>query len=354
MSPLGYYDKEKITMRATRYIHYIYIYIYIIGIAFLLQGCNRESHPATPDTTPYAIGMSPSEVRGGTRALIDNLAALQASDFRVYGYKVDKQSYKQQVFTDDGQTVSYDATDGWTYSPVRYWDRVADYCFAAYAPATLSGEMTVTNEVGANQTLRFSIPQWQVIDGSETDLLVASSQGAATEYLNRGGVVNLAFDHIYAQLEVQILRNAFLVREYKLTSLHYKYVPSNADGTYTHDFATPANSTYTTTILSEDALSVKMMSGEAVIAPTPKAETTFKHLVVPFTTIDGGFKIVIGYTVDDGAPRTAEVSSGLKTVEAGQRYVLRLNFNSGADIIPSLTVEDWIREELDEDDKYNW
>lgn len=335
-------------MRASRYIYVL------IGVALSLQGCREESHPATPDTTPYAIGMSPSEVRGTTRALIDNLAALQASDFRVYGYKVDKQGYKQQVFTDDGQTVSYDATDGWTYSPVRYWDRVADYCFAAYAPATLSGEMTVTNKVGANQTLDFSIPQWQVINGTETDLIVASSQGAATEYLNKGGVVNLAFDHIYAQLEVQILRNAFLVREYKLTSLHYKYVPSNANnGTYTHDFATPANSTYTTTILSEDAQSVEMMSGEAVIAPTPKAETTFKHLVVPFTTIDGGFKIVIGYTVE-GASRTAEVSSGLKTVEAGQRYVLRLNFNSGADIIPSLTVEDWIPEELDEDDKYNW
>ena len=335
-------------MRASRYIYVL------IGVALCLQGCREESHPATPDTTPYAIGMRPSEVRGTTRALIDNLAALQASDFRVYGYKVDKQSYKQQVFTNDGQTVTYDATDGWIYSPVRYWDRVADYCFAAYAPATLPGGMAVTNKVGANQTLDFSIPQWQVIDDSETDLLVASSQGAATEYLNRGGVVNLAFDHIYAQLEVQILRNAFLVREYKLTSLHYKYVPSNANnGTYTHDFATPANSTYTTTILSEDAQSVEMMSGEAVIAPTPKDETTFKHLVVPFTSIDGGFKIVVGYTVD-GTAKTDTVASGLKTVEAGQRYVLRLNFNSGADIIPSLTVEDWIPEELDEDDKYNW
>lgn len=337
-------------MRASRYIYIL------IGVALCLQGCRKESHPATPDTpdtTPYAISMSPAEVRGTTRALIDNLAALQASDFRVYGYKVDKQSYKQQVFTDVGQTVSYDATDGWTYSPVRYWDRVADYCFAAYAPATLSGEMTVTNEVGANQTLRFSIPQWQVIDGTETDLIVASSQGAATEYLNKGGVVNLTFDHLYAQLEVQVLRNAFLIREYKLTSLRYKYVPSNNNGTYTHDFATPANSAYTTTILSEDAQSVEMMTGDVEVDPTPKAETTFKHLVVPFTSIDGGFEIVVGYTVG-GASRTAKVSTGLKTLEAGQRYVLRLNFNSGADIVPSLTVEDWIPEELDEDDKYNW
>ena len=328
-------------MHATRYIHYIYI----IGIAFLLQGCNRESHPSTPDAEPYAINMSPSAV---TRALIDNVANLRTTGFKVYGYKEDKAANRTQIFTD--QVVSYDG--GWKYTPTRYWDPATNYCFAAYAPAALNG-IAVANTTTGSQTLTFTLPQWQKLNGSETDLLVASSQGAATEYLNRGGVVNLAFDHIYAQLEVQILRNAFLVSEYKLTSLHYKYVPSNADGTYTHDFATPANSTYTTTILSKDAQSVEMMSGEAVIAPTPKAETTFKHLVVPFTTIDGGFKIVIGYTVD-GTAKTATVASGLKTLEAGQRYVLRLNFNSGADIIPSLTVEDWIPEELDEDDKYNW
>ena len=326
---------------------------YCLIASLLFVACRKESHPSTPDTKSYAISMSPAEVRGGTRALINNLADLQTAGFKVYGYKVDKQSYKQQVFTNDGQTVTYDGANGWIYSPVRYWDRVADYCFAAYAPATLPGGMAVTNKVGANQTLDFIIPQWQVINGTETDLIVASSQGAATEYLNKGGVVNLTFDHLYAQLEVQVLRNAFLVSTYKLTSLHYKYVPSNDNGTYTHDFATPANSAYTTTILREDAQSVEMMTGDVGVDPTPKAETTFKHLVVPFTSIDGGFKIVVGYTVA-GTAKTATVASGLKTLEAGQRYVLRLNFNSGADIIPSLTVEDWIPEELDEDDKYNW
>lgn len=308
----------------------------------MLQGCNRESHPSTPDTETYAISMSPSAV---TRALIDNVANLRTTGFKVYGYKEDKAANRTQIFTD--QVVSYDG--GWKYTPTRYWDPATNYCFAAYAPAALNG-IAVANTTTGSQTLRFSIPQWQVIDGTETDLIVASSQGAATEYLNRGGVVNLAFDHLYAQLEVQVLRNAFLVSTYKLTSLHYKYVPSNDNGTYTHDFATPANSAYT---LSEDAQSVEMMSGEAVIAPTPKDETTFKHLVVPFTSIDGGFKIVVGYTVD-GTAKTDTVASGLKTLEAGQRYVLRLNFNSGADIIPSLAIEDWKPEELDEDDKYNW
>lgn len=346
MSPLGYYDKEKITMRATRYIHYIYI----IGIAFLLQGCRKESHPSTPDTKSYAISMSPAEVRGGTRALFNSKADL--ASFRVNAYKVG--TANEQVF--DDQLVTHDGTVC-AYTPIRYWDKLGTYAFGAYAPADAHGQNGITidyNYATETDHCIMHIPQWQVINGTETDLIVASSQGAATEYLNRGGVVNLTFDHLYAQLEVQVLRNAFLVSTYKLTSLHYKYVPSNAtNATYTHDFATPANSAYTTTILSEDAQSVEMMTGDVEVEPTPKAETTFKHLVVPFTSIDGGFEIVVGYTVG-GAPRTAKVSSGLKTLEAGQRYVLRLNFNSGADIIPSLTVEDWIPEELDEDDKYNW
>ena len=328
-------------------------YIYIIGVAALaLQGCRKESHPATPDTpdtTPYAISMSPAEVRGGTRALFNSKADL--ASFRVNAYKVG--TANEQVF--DDQLVTHDGTVC-AYTPIRYWDKLGTYAFGAYAPADAHGQNGITidyNYATKTNHCIMDIPQWQVIDGTETDLIVASSQGAATEYLNRGGVVNLAFDHLYAQLEVQVLRNAFLVSTYKLTSLHYKYVPSNANATYTHDFATPANSAYTTTILSEEAQSVEMMTGDVEVDPTPKAETTFKHLVVPFTSIDGGFKIVVGYTVN-GTAKTATVSSGLKTLEAGQRYVLRLNFNSGADIIPSLTVEAWIPEELDEDDKYNW
>lgn len=310
-----------------------------------MHGCNKK----TSDASSYAISMSPSQVSGGTRALIDDVDDLTGLGFVVYANRT-VNGQTAQVF--DNELV-YNAGGVWTYDNVKYWNGGADYSFAAYAPATLPGGMTATNKVGANQTLDLTIPQWQVVDGSETDLIVASSQGAATEYLNQGGVVNLTFDHLYAQLEVQVLRNAFLVSTYKLTSLHYKYVPSDANGTYTHDFATPANSAYTTTILNEDAQSVEIMTGDVEVDPTPKSETTFKHMVVPFTSIDGGFEIVVGYTVE-GTVRTATVASGLKTLEAGQRYVLRLNFNSGADIVPSLTVEDWIPEELDEDDKYNW
>lgn len=356
MSPLGYYDKEKITMRATRYIHYIYI----IGIAFLLQGCRKESHPSTPELE--AIGMSPTQVISGTRALNDNVAALQDAGFKVYGYKVDRGDLKQQVFTDNGQRVSYDGTNRWNYSPIRYWDRMADYNFAAYAPATLIGGMAVANTVAANQTLAFThMPHWQEADDDAVDLLVATSQGAATTYLNNaGGVVNLTFDHVYAQLVVRVVRGASLLNTYKLTSITYSNVPT-ADGTatYTLDYTTPAASAWSGVALSAASKNAYSNADGEVINSNPEDTPTTKHLVVPFTGSDE-IQVTVGYIVNDGLAQTGTASTGIKQLEAGKRYVLTLSLGSGAVIEPSLDIEQWVEVqdeqdiEVEEDDKHNW
>lgn len=356
MSPLGYYDKEKITMHATRYIHYIYI----IGIAFLLQGCRKESHPSTPDTKSYAISMSPSEVMDGTRALIGDVADLQDQGFKVYGYKVDKADRKQQVFT--GEAVTYGATNGWEYSPTRYWDRVADYNFAAYAPATLIGGMAVANTVAANQTLAFThMPHWQEADDDAVDLLVATSQGAATTYLdNTKGFVNLTFDHVYAQLVVRVVRGASLLNTYKLTSIAYSNVPT-ADGTatYTLDYTTPAASAWSGVALSAASKNAYSNADGEVINSNPEDTPTAKHLVVPFTGSDE-IQVTVGYIVNDGLAQTGTASTGIKQLEAGKRYVLTLSLGSGAVIEPSLDIEQWIEVqdeqdiEVEEDDKHNW
>ena len=52
-------------MHSTRYIHNIYI----IGIALLLHGCDKNAL----DSASHAISMSPSQVSGGTRALIEDV-----------------------------------------------------------------------------------------------------------------------------------------------------------------------------------------------------------------------------------------------------------------------------------------
>lgn len=335
-------------MHATRYIHYIYI----IGIAFLLQGCRKESHPSTPDTKSYAIGMSPSAV---TRALIDNVADLRNSGFVVYGYKEDKNDYRQQVFA--GQQVTYTDAKGWEYSPTRYWDRVTDYAFAAYAPLELPSSMSVANSTAANQTLTITLPQWQKLDGSETDLIVATSKGAATSYLNNGGVVDMAFNHVYAQLTVMVLRNAFLVKEYRLKTLAYKDMPADVQTTYAINY-TAGTSVMNTQMLGAYE-SVFMRPADAgqgdLIESTATDATRFSYLVVPSTNDQpNGFRITLDYTIG-GEPFSAEVNSGLTELKAGNSYVLRLNFDNGADIIPSVTMEEWVDENIDEDDEmHNW
>lgn len=343
-------------MHATRYI----LYIYIVGIVFLLQGCNRESYPNTPKQE--AISMVAAEV-GTTRALMNNVTDLQALGFKVYGYKVDKADYKQQVFTDNGQGVSYDGVNGWSYSPVRYWDRTANYWFAAYAPTSLPSNMVVTNNITANQTLTFTkFPNWQSIDGSETDLIVATSQGAATTYLDNEGMVDLTFDHVYAQLVVRVIRSASLQNTYKLTSIAYSNVPT-ADGTatYTLDYTTPTNSKWDGVAISSDDewMNAYSNAGGEEITSNPEATPGVKHLVVPFALSgDNEVQVKVSYIVNDDLAQTGSANTGIKQLEAGKRYVLTLSLGGGAAITPSLDIEEWIQDEqdteVDEDDKHNW
>ena len=335
-------------MRATRYIHYIYI----IGIALCLQACHSNL-----ETEEMAIGMAATSVESTTRALINSAADLQNIGFKVYGYKIDKAADKQQVFA--GEEVTYGATNGWQYSPTRYWDRMTNYKFAAYAPATLPTYVQVTHTTGANQTLGITVPNWQAIDGTETDIIVATSQGEAADYLDlHNGTVKLDFAHILAQLEVQIVRSATLLNTYTLTGLSYKQVPEgdgnnddNNKSDYTFNYATPSSS-----VMNSTATGTKTVySGAVVVDPEAKEGTTFKHLVVPFSTqAGGGMLVAVTYKVGSGTANTITVNTGINTLEAGKRYVLTLIFNSGTNIIPKLDICAWQTEEVDEDDKYNW
>ena len=346
MSPLGYYKRKKRdkSMRARTYI-------YIVGMAALtLQGCCKKSHPNTPDVERHAIGMAAQSV---TRALIEDIGDL--SEFAVYGYRQGPVS--DMVFTNQLVTRNGNA---WTYTPTKYWDRTATYSFAAYAPYTAQSGFTYTHD-DDTRTLTIDLPQWQRIDDNEADIVVATSQGAATTYLNTyGGQVALNFDHLYAQLEVQVVRNAFLQNVYTLEALTYSDVPTPIDGTATYTLyytegtatlpVTPEN-----TPLAPENNNGKTISAQSVtVENEPHAGTTFKYLVVPFTaqTADG-FDITVTYS-SGGAQTTATVNSGIQTLEPNKRYLLRLTINSGADITPTLEMLDWTDQEVDEDDKYNW
>ena len=324
-------------------------YIYIIGMAALiLQGCNRNSHPSDPNVEQHAIGMVAQSV---TRALIEDADVL--SEFAVYGYKqgpVSQMVFANQLVTRNGSV--------WEYTPKKYWDSSAIFYFAAYAPATAQDGCSYTHN-DATRTLTITLPQWQLIDGTETDVVVATSQGAATTYLNTyGGQVDLTFNHTYAQLVVRVIRSASFQNTYKLTSLAYRNVPT-ADGTatYTLDYTTPANSWSNVDPSEEWMNAYNNVDGEEITS-NPEATPGAKHLVVPFTGTNN-IEIQVNYTVN-GTEQTGTADTGITQLEAGKRYVLTLSLGSGATITPSLDIEEWIEVqdeqeiEVEEDDKHNW
>jgi hypothetical protein len=195
------------------------------------------------------------------------------------------------------------------------------------------------------------------IDGNETDIIVATSHDEAENYLElEGGVVDLAFEHILSQLEVQITYSSFITNEYRLNTLAYRNVPSASGvATYKLDYTEPSRSAMGEVEMATSAITIANSDEGIVIRPEGEEMVSFKHLVVPFQTDKPeGIEIDIDYSVN-GKKRNTTVATQLKALEAGKRYVLRLTFSSnGIDIVPVIYINEWVDEEMDEDPKYNW
>lgn len=326
-----------------------YIYYIIIGVSLI--ACDRQSLPNAPEAVEQAIGMAPTSV-AATRALISDTEGLQQEGFIVYGYK-ERPTDTEQVF--EHQTVNY--TVGWTYSPTRYWDQAATYYFGAFSPQGVDVDHQGTGK--APHAVLIETPYWQVIDGNEADIIVATSHGEGNNYVElQGGYVDLAFEHILSQLEVQFAHSPFLMNEYRLHSVSYKNVPvASGEATYTLNYTTPQNSAMGAVTMTVGDNAVAIANSESGIVVKPEGDkdpVAFKHLVVPFNTGDAnGMEVVVDYSVN-GAKRTVTVPTKLQVLEAGKRYVLTLLFNSGIEIIPTIYISEWIVEEIDEEPKYNW
>lgn len=297
--------------------------------------------------------MAPTSVQGASRALINGIGDLQTIGFVVYGHSAAGDN-EQQVFA--GQEVTYDTGEGaWGYADedteLRYWNAAANYCFGAYAPQNQNLDVTENLTDGI---INISIPHWQPVDEDAYDLIVATSQGTAESYLRAGGTVNLAFSHVYAQLTVEIVRNAFLRNEYRLRSLAYKDVPASGNGSYTLDYTEPKNSGVDVA-METDSVVIRPYAEEGILIENEVTEATrFKYMVVPFDAQRAeGFRITLRYT-NSGTEHYAVVNSGLTALEAGSSYTLRLSFDNGADILPTVELQKWTSEDTSDDEMFNW
>ena len=335
----------------------------------LFVACRKESHPNTPEEPEqpeqhYPICMDASSNDMSTsRALVTDDATLQTTDLGVFAYKQVGNGDRIRVF--DNTKVFYDDNEGWTYTGTKYWDRTAHYYFVSYSPHQDAN----VNFSDAGRLEINNIPNWQEINGVETDYIVANHNGEAEGgYITPNGVqaVPLEFKHILCQLEVRVAKNAFLSSEYTLSGISYTNVPLMG-GSANYTCLLPGKDANggvreeaegDMALLDEAGISGRKQSmaelDNVTVPSDPDADksTTIKHLVVPFNT-DDNIKITLDYKVNGQERDDAVVDTQLKELTENKRYVLTLTFNSGADIKTSLEILDWVDEDVDED-KYNW
>lgn len=344
-------------MKIKRVLTYNLYVCLVLTIGLMLQGCCKKSHPNTPDTEVDVINMAPSAVKGGSRALVEDVDDLrEAGWFGVYGYKVATWG-KQQVFAN--QAVTYDG-DAWGYAPLtKYWDRTASYYFGAYAPKSLTVENITDGEGIVTGITIKNLNQWQKVDGDETDAIVATSKGKATDYINTSaGTVNLTFNHIYARLVVKLVKKEGMVSTYTLNSLTYgrnegadvRLLPAAETSTdYTLDYTT---GTGTMPVKGEKSLFVASTTAREV---TSSEQTFADHLLIPNTVDGAGLPIVVDYNIES-SNFVSLVETAQKEFEPGKVYTYTLKFESGYILtLESVSIQDWDDvEDIDDYPVYNW
>lgn len=324
----------------------------------MLQGCRKESHPNTPDTEVDVISMAPSAVKGGSRALVNNVSELRDGGwFGVYGYKVASWG-RQQVFANQAVTYDDDA-DAWGYAPLtKYWDRTASYYFGAYAPQGLTVEDVADGEgIVTGFTIK-NLDQWQKVDDNVIDAIVATSKGKATDYINTSaGTVNLTFNHIYARLVVKLVKKEGLVSTYTLNSLTYginegsdvRLLPAIASTDYTFDYTT---GTGTMPLAGEKNLFAACTTAGEV---TSSEQIFADHLLIPNTVDGAGLPIVVDYNIES-SNFVSLVETAQKEFEPGKVYTYTLKFESGYILtLESVSIQDWDDvEDIEDYPVYNW
>lgn len=339
-------------------------------LCFLAQSCYEDPVVKVPSVDEpealYPISLSASSSQMLSRAIVSNDDELQATHLGVFAYKKLADGTKVPVF--ENTELQWDNTLGWTYSPMRYWDRTASYYFVSYSP----WNENVEYDKNEHRLTIKNIPYWQSIDANVVDYVVANDYGQANgHYIDAFGInpVSLDFEHILSQLEVRVVKNAFLVSTYTLSGVSYANVPANTpEHKAQYDFYSPNGEKFDETgapmvntsnmgNLAISSTPIRMSAPQnAFIGNEATEATSLKHLVVPFSSNRGGnekLQITLAYAINGSEQTPKVVETPLQNLEANQRYVLTLSFESGTEIVPSLTIEPWKDVTVDEP-KYNW
>lgn len=348
-------------MKINNYIHRNIWACLILGIALSFVACSGDSTDEPLNGPSPAIGFFSNQIEEiGTRALVtvDNL---KSQKIGVYGYKK-KADDTDHMLVFNNTELSHTGSS-WNYTPLRYWDLSRSYSFLAYIPY---GTNIVDTTGIYTDILTFKeIPQWQKIDGSETDYLVASSKGSAVDYITTSsGTVNLEFKHIYAQLLICVAKNILgaSTNTHTITGLRFgessdSEIPNIQNCTYLHDTNDAANSKVTSERTNGVITFLDKDNDSDDIVATSEPQTMAHYLVAPFATQNNA-SLYIDYTISDGSNTTThdnvKVDIGKIDFKSNNKYTYVLRFEAGKPILVSIAeVKEWESEEVT-DEVYNW
>lgn len=347
-------------MKINNYIHRNIWACLILGIALSFVSCSSDSTDEPLNGPSPAIGFFSNQIEEiGTRALVTD-DKLKSQKIGVYGYKK-KVDDTDHMLVFNNTELSHNGSS-WNYTPLRYWDLSRSYSFLAYIPYGTNIVEYDTATVKYTDILTFKdIPQWQKIDDSETDYLVASSKGSAVDY---NGTVNLVFKHIYAQLLVCVAKNTFgaSTTTHTITGLRFgessdSEIPIIQPCTYLHDTNDAANSKVTSKRTNGVITFLEKDNALDDSVATSEPRTMAHYLVAPFTT-ENNASLYIDYTISDGSNTTkhddVKVDIGKIDFKSNNKYTYVLRFEAGKPILVSIAeVKEWESEEVT-DEVYNW
>lgn len=215
--------------------------LYILAAAAIVAGCSSNDLRNEVVKEEAPIGFSKVYIEKGTKAAFNQLSDFEKANntFGVFGYKT-VSSTTTKVFGEregEGQGVKVTFGTDWTYTPLRYWDRVASsYSFYAYAPH--SDSFTGTVALASNSSNAFSITGFEQKDvqADMIDLMVdLTSQKSVTGNNIGKNDVEFTFNHILSSINFKMAVSADLKNDESKNPVTVVSVSVGAiklDGTY--------------------------------------------------------------------------------------------------------------------------
>lgn len=306
-------------------IHYIFL-----AAALLLTGCERQA-PLGPvaDNRPIEFGVS-GDLSVQSKAVIDKDNYTDYGFIVLGGLTVASDSWKTNTLFADRTIVEHDATNGWTYSPIRYW-QPGSYVFAGIMPSS-EGFTASLNEDNHNQlTLNFGTSGYNLAENQD-DIMVAfdtqTVQSTSTAspvsfvFNHQLALVNLKIEDKNTEMDIQV--NSISVYGNSKTATQAVFTHGTNEGGVT--------AVWTLGTRSDESNSYHDVSSQREI----------KNLLV-FPESGSSFTVKVNYTESYGSSFSKDKKVAIShNWEAGKIYTYTFYLTSDSIVFGSVKVTDWI------------